>query len=128
MVLLAVILFPAIILFTWAPQIFAWLFGAEWQEAGVYARWLILWISMIFINAPATSCATILRQQRGLFVYQCIILISRIFVLVLGGMYLTSLATIIMFSVMGFVLSAGFVIWVGALLYKKRQERIQCAV
>lgn len=127
-VLLAVILFPAIILFTWAPQIFAWLFGAEWQEAGVYARWLILWISIVFINAPASSCATILRQQRGLFVYQCIILISRIFVLVLGGMYLTSLATIIMFSVMGFVLSAGFVLWVGALLYKKRQDRINFAV
>lgn len=128
LVLLAVILLPTVIFFIWAPQIFSWLFGVEWREAGVYARWLVLWLSIVFINAPASSCATILRQQPGLFIYQSIILVSRAAVLVLGGIYLTPLATIIMFSVMGFVLSAGFVIWAGALLYKKRQDRLNYAV
>lgn len=124
LVLLAVILLPTVIFFIWAPQIFSWLFGVEWREAGVYARWLVLWLSIVFIYAPASSCATILRQQRGLFIYQSIILVSRAAVLVLGGIYLTPLATIIIFSVLGFVLSASFVLWVGMFLYKKRQERV----
>jgi O-antigen/teichoic acid export membrane protein len=120
--LFAVILIPAIILFVWAPQLFSWIFGAEWREAGSYARWLIVWIAIAFMNLPASSCATILRQQRNLFIYQCIILVSRTAVLVLGGLYLTTMTTIISFSVLGAILNISFILWVGSLLYRKRQD------
>jgi lipopolysaccharide exporter len=126
-VLLAVILVPTIILFVWAPQIFSWIFGAEWREAGIYARWLILWISIVFINLPASICATILRQQRNLFIYQCLILSSRAVVLVIGGLYLTALATVVAFSVLGFILNVSFMLWAGALLHKRRQNRLKFA-
>lgn len=126
-VLLAVILVPAIILLVWAPQIFSWIFGAEWREAGIYARWLMLWISIVFINQPAIICATILRQQRKMFLYQCLTMSSRTAVLVMGGLYLTALATVIAFSVLGFILNTLFMLWAGTLLHKRRQERVRCA-
>jgi O-antigen/teichoic acid export membrane protein len=127
-VLMAVILVPAMILFIWAPQIFSWIFGAEWREAGIYARWLILWISMIFIKLPAITCATILRQQRNLLLYQCVILFSIATILIMGGLYWTALATVIAFSVLGFMLHMLLILWIGGLLYIKRQERIKFAV
>ncbi|MBN1123654.1 MAG: oligosaccharide flippase family protein [Sedimentisphaerales bacterium] len=107
---------PSLILFIWAPQIFTWMFGAEWHTAGIYARWLIPWIAVLFCNAPASLCGRILRQQRNLFIFELIVLVSRASVLVIGGFYLSALQTVILFSVLGFLLNMLLILWIGSLL------------
>lgn len=43
---------PLIGLFTWGEQLFAWVFGPDWSEAGRYAGWLVLGAAAQFIYSP----------------------------------------------------------------------------
>lgn len=117
-------LLPGIVLFVWAPDIFSGVFGGEWREAGIFARWLTLWLSVAFCNVPANLFARILRQQKGLFLYECIVLLSRSGILLIGGLCWSAHRTIVAFSVMGSLLNIGLIMWVGALLFC-RGERCQ---
>jgi O-antigen/teichoic acid export membrane protein len=116
--LVSVAFVPCLILFIWAPQIFSFVFGKAWLEAGEYARWLVLWLFIGFSNVPSVLFARILRQQRNLFIYECIILGTRIAVLVLGGVYFSQISTIISFSVLGFILNFFLIFFVGVLIYR----------
>jgi O-antigen/teichoic acid export membrane protein len=114
--LMAIALVPCAILFIWAPQLFSWIFGAEWHEAGTYARWLLLWLFAGFCNVPAVIFARIMRQQRNLFLYEGIILLSRTTILVIGGIYWSSLTSIISFSILGFILNIALIGWIVIIL------------
>lgn len=96
---------PAIILFVWSPQIFSLIFGADWRQAGEYARWLVMWLVPAFCNVPSVILARILRLQRYLLLYDIGQLVLRVAVLVLGGMYMDPLETIIGFSFVGLVMN-----------------------
>jgi lipopolysaccharide exporter len=117
--LFAMAIIPAIILSIWAPSIFALIFGSKWYEAGVYARWLILWVMVLFCNLPSSLFAAILRQQRNLFFYEFVILLSRTSALVAGGLLLSAKGTIILFSVVGCLLNVFYILWIGCLVKKK---------
>jgi O-antigen/teichoic acid export membrane protein len=122
--LVAVAFVPSLVLFIWAPQIFLFVFGEAWFEAGVYARWLVLWLFIGFSNVPSVLFARILRQQRNLFIYECVILGTRIAILVLGGIYFSQLSTIIFFSVLGFVLNLFLIFFVGVLIYRSWRKNV----
>ncbi|MDD1779378.1 MAG: oligosaccharide flippase family protein [Candidatus Helarchaeota archaeon] len=116
--LFAISIIPSIILFIWAPSIFAFIFGSKWFEAGIYARWLILWLMVGFCNLPSNLFARILRQQRNLFFYELVILLSRVSVLIAGGILLSAKGTVILFSVVGCLLNVFFIFWIGCILRK----------
>lgn len=113
---------PSLIIFIWAPQIFSWVFGEEWLTAGSYVRWLILWIFVSFSNVPSVLFARILRQQRNLFLFECLILSSRTAVLVAGGYYWTATGTIICFSILGFVLNLTLILWIWLLILNRNAK------
>ncbi|NQT01203.1 MAG: oligosaccharide flippase family protein, partial [Planctomycetes bacterium] len=119
--LVAAAMLPSIALFAWAPQLFSWVFGAEWWDAGVLARWLNLWMFAAFCNVPATLFGRILRQQRNLFLYECIILLSRTGILLVGGLYWSVLNTVVVFSLLGFVLNVVLILWIGTVLFQRRK-------
>jgi len=45
------------------PWMFAVVFGAEWSEAGVYARWLSVGVMLRFVAAPVMHCLDVLEMQ-----------------------------------------------------------------
>ena len=119
--LAAIAVIPSTIIFIWAPDIFGRVFGQAWREAGVYARWLVLWMFVSFCNVPANICARILRQQRNMFLLECAILASRVSILVAGGLFCSALQTIVMFCLAaGFVPNAAFILWITILLTARR--------
>ncbi|MFC2168344.1 lipopolysaccharide biosynthesis protein [Acidobacteriota bacterium] len=99
--LFAVTLLPTLILVIWAPQIFAWIFGSQWSMAGEFARSLIIWFAIGFCNLPAHLYAKIIRIQRFIFFYDIALLGVRSVVLLIGGLYLTALQTVLLFSLVG---------------------------
>ncbi|MGD0552215.1 MAG: oligosaccharide flippase family protein [Sedimentisphaerales bacterium] len=121
-VLLAMVIIPASILFIWSPSVFAWLFGSEWHEAGIYARWLVLWLVSVFINVPSILFGRILRLQSKLFFYDLLLLGLRIAIFVLGGIYLESLQTIVLFSTVSSWMNTMFVIWIGYVIYCREKR------
>lgn len=50
-----------------SPDLFAFVFGPEWREAGVYARLLTPWIAIHFIVMPVTQLPIILNRQKEAF-------------------------------------------------------------
>tara|TARA_B110000503_G_scaffold70295_1_gene109403 strand:+ start:350 stop:1618 length:1269 start_codon:yes stop_codon:yes gene_type:complete len=58
---------PFTILFFYAEDIFAFVFGEEWRGAGVYAEILSPWFMLNFITSPITSLPIILRRQSSFF-------------------------------------------------------------
>jgi O-antigen/teichoic acid export membrane protein len=114
--LLVMAIIPCAVLFVWSPQIFSWIFGKDWWEAGVFARWLTLWMLAAFCNVPSVLFGRILRKQRNIFFYECIVLLTRTTVLLMGGIYWTALQTIVVFSALGLILNASLIVWVKSFL------------
>lgn len=54
---------PAAVLIGWGPQLFGLIFGAEWTEAGEYARWLALAYLAQFAVTPVSSTLFLLERQ-----------------------------------------------------------------
>lgn len=117
--LFAIALIPSLILIIWAPQIFTFIFGARWHEAGTLARSLIIWMIFAFCNLPATVFARIIRIQRSIFLYDILLLIARTSVLILGGMYLKLIQTVTIFAIVGASMNIILIIWVAHKIIKK---------
>lgn len=110
--LLVVSIVPSIFIFIFAPTIFVWVFGDQWYTAGEFSRWLIIWMIVAFSNVPSTLFARVLRKQKGLFIFEVFQLLFRIVCLVLGGVFLSSHSTVILFSIAGALMNLILIIWI----------------
>jgi len=121
--LFCVALVPAIAGFILSPWLFSVVFGQSWYIAGVYARWLILWLSISFCNVPSIIFARILREQRFLLIFDIFMLIVRLSLLWIGGKFLSPLQTIILFSLVGAGFNLFIIIYIWLLTQKATQAR-----
>lgn len=119
LILLAIAAIPTIIIVLFAPNIFCFILGKQWFTAGVYARWLVLWLFLLFANVPSILFAQVYRKQRGLLWFDVSLLICRVSVLILGGIYFNALLTIISYSIVGVVFNAIIIIYMRSFLRKK---------
>ncbi|WP_375737991.1 lipopolysaccharide biosynthesis protein [Pseudomonas boanensis] len=106
----AMILLPAIVVFFWAGDLFAWIFGDVWREAGLYASWMILGLSVQFLYSPISMVLMATNGQKiNLFIHLFMLLAKA--GAVIFGYYLGSpLAAVIGFSVVGVVGYAGAIL------------------
>jgi len=54
---------PLLVLGLLGPQLFSWIFGAEWREAGVYAQLLAPLYLLKFAVSPLTTSLTVAEKQ-----------------------------------------------------------------
>ena len=120
--LFAMAFLPALALIIWSPPLFAWLFGSQWQQAGEFARYLTVWLLFMFCNLPSVLFARVIRIQRKMFFFDLALLSSRAMVLILGGIYLSALHTIMLFSLLSAVMNIVFIVIVGFVLMRKEGE------
>ncbi len=121
--LVAVALLPALVLVVCAPPLFVWVFGAKWQTAGEFARYLVVWLLTAFSSLPADLFARLIRIQRTIFFCDLLKLAARALVLAVGGLCLTALQSVILFSVVGAVMNAAVILLVGHAVAKRERER-----
>jgi lipopolysaccharide exporter len=117
--LFAMVLLPSLILIIWAPQIFSWIFGSKWLLAGEMARSLVIWLAIVFCNLPAVLFARIIRMQRFVFFYDLALLAARSFALLFGGQHFRVLGTVMLFAIVGAVMNAVLIFFVGRAVMKK---------
>jgi len=120
--LFSLALLPSIILFIWAPQIFSFIFGTRWHMAGQFARYIILWMLFVFCNLPAVLFAQVIRIQQKILIYDLAMFAGRVSTLILGGLFLTALNTIIIFSLLGAAMNLFLILLVGYNVMKKESE------
>lgn len=79
-----VMLLPFIIAGIFFPEIFEFVFGSKWIEAGRYARILLPWIFMVSLVMPLSFIPDLYRKQRVAMIIDGIKLLARLGGLVVG--------------------------------------------
>lgn len=110
LVLIGIILIPSLIIIIYGPQLFAFVFGVEWEIAGIYAQLLIPYVAMGFINKPAFSIIKILKWQRFLLLAEIFSSILKIVGFSIGAIYYNSLIAVAVFSFTGAIINLTIVI------------------
>lgn len=116
----AIVLLPAIVLFFWAGDLFAWIFGETWRESGLYASWLILGLSVQFIYSPISMVLMATEGQKVNLFIHLFMLAGKAGALIFGYHLGSPLAAVISFSVIG---AGGYV---GAILIILVHARKYC--
>ncbi|MEW6188187.1 MAG: lipopolysaccharide biosynthesis protein [Thermodesulfobacteriota bacterium] len=114
---------PGVFIFFWAPQLFAFIFGAQWRQAGEFSRSLLIWIVFIIPNLPAVLFARIIRIQRSVFFYDLGLLAARVVSLTVGGLYMNAHQTIMLFALVGAVMNAFLILMVGYAIIQREGNK-----
>lgn len=101
---------PFIILALYAPDIFSWVFGAKWRDAGVIAQILTPWLFLNFIVSPVSCLPLIYNRQRGAFLITSFDVVIRYSLLIIGGVTQDYYFTFILLSGFGSCVML-FAIW-----------------
>ncbi|MBV6457698.1 MAG: hypothetical protein HONBIEJF_00815 [Fimbriimonadaceae bacterium] len=80
------------------PSIFAFVFGEEWRQAGVYAQWLTPYYALAFIASPLSRTLYVAEKQRWDLAWQIGLLLLIALSLALASWLKNSLLMIILFS------------------------------
>lgn len=78
-------LLPFGVIGAFGPELFALVFGAEWGEAGQYARWLSIWVFLNFINVPAVQSLALSNSQNILLAWEVITTFLKVTILFLAS-------------------------------------------
>ncbi len=60
------------IIFIWGPEIFEFVFGDKWYQAGIYAAAISPWLFANFLAAPVAQIAMILNKQLPMLLFSLI--------------------------------------------------------
>lgn len=105
----------------YGPEMFSFVFGEEWLQAGVYARWLSIWLFFGFLNRPSVAAIATLGLQKFFLFFECLSILFRVIALYVGFVIFKSdLIAVILFSLVGTLLNIYLVL--KTFLYSKRSR------
>lgn len=101
--LLMIALLPSIIVMIIGADLFAFVFGEIWREAGVYVQILTPWVLVWFISSPLSSVYHILERQKDELKMHALIFIMRLVAISTGAYFYDARLAIILLSLAGLV-------------------------
>ncbi|WP_414433620.1 lipopolysaccharide biosynthesis protein [Alloalcanivorax venustensis] len=107
-------LMPAVIIFLFGEEVFGYVFGEAWIEAGKIATYLVPFFVSQFVVSPLITIFAVLEEQKAAAFLQGAIFFARIIVLILGSMFWSLETVVVMFSVVsviGAILQLCFIFW-----------------
>lgn len=123
--LLLIALIPALLLIAIGPQLFSFVFGTEWQQAGIYARWIALWWLFEFINPPSIKMFTVLGMQRHLLTYELGLFVARAAAIASGAVLGSALVAIALFALVGMASNLAIITYMWATLKRHTSSAAQ---
>jgi lipopolysaccharide exporter len=85
--LVALSLFPAVLLSLVGQELFAVFLGANWSEAGIYVQILGLWTFFWFLSGTLRTLTATLERQELAFLFHGITLVTRTAAFLVGCLY-----------------------------------------
>ena len=110
-----------IVIMAWGPQLFGFVLGEEWTTAGVYARWLMPWLFVVFIASPLAYLIDIQRMLKEFLIFNLVLFFVRFLALYLGGLYFDAETTMIIYGLSGFFmvgLQLVYLLYIGGVFKK----------
>ena len=105
--LIAVGMFPILLMTMIAPALFRVFFGLQWAEAGVYAQITGVWTLVWFVSSPLHNMYSVLEKQDSYLAFNVISLIARFIALVTGSMLGSARLALLFFALSG-ILTYGY--------------------
>ena len=102
---------PMVLLAIGGQQLFAFVFGEAWQEAGAYAQWLAPWLLLVFVTSPLSTLVFVRERQRAELLFQLVLLAARTGTLVAGWALGSATLAIAFFGVASTALWGGYMVW-----------------
>jgi O-antigen/teichoic acid export membrane protein len=90
---------PALILMVYGPELFSFVFGNEWLEAGIMARWLAPAFYFQFISSPLSTILNVIERPDLTLILNTILLGLRIIALTIGSVYGNLVLAVVLFGV-----------------------------
>ena len=109
--LLRISLIPLATIGYFAPDLFAFVFGEDWRQAGIYAQWMVPWIIAQFVVSPLSIIISVTENQIGGLVSQVLFLVVRIGSIVLGANVGGSDSALYYYSMSGLIVYFGLWLW-----------------
>lgn len=103
---------PAFTLALAGPQLFAWIFGEEWREAGVVAQWLSPWLYLVFVTSPLSAAFDVLGRQVAGLTFQLMLLGTRAAAIAFGAWRGDATLAIALFALVSTVCWSGQLLWI----------------
>jgi len=116
--LLKKIVLPFLIIIIFAPDIFAFVFGSEWREAGVYTQILAPWLWMVFFTGTIAFIPSLLNMQKKALLIEVMYTVFRVFGIGIGVWYESVYVALIFYSVVGFLMLSYNIWWMLSSLKK----------
>jgi O-antigen/teichoic acid export membrane protein len=112
------IIIPFLLIVIFAPNIFSFIFGEEWREAGIYTQILSPWIFMVFMVSTISYITSLLNlQKKGLFI-EIIYSFFRVLAILIGVYFYNVYIGLILFSVVGIIMLSYNMHWMLSSLKK----------
>jgi O-antigen/teichoic acid export membrane protein len=120
--LIKIFAIPFIVIAIFGEEIFGFVFGDSWREAGVIAQIAIIWFYFGFISSPTNMVMNILNIQKMRLYIQSITLILRVIAIYLGyALFNSYIVSIILFVIVGVFQSIFTIIYVYFKLIENRK-------
>jgi lipopolysaccharide exporter len=110
--LLSVGVFPLLLVMIAGKDMFAVIFGSQWETAGLYAQILVPWIIFQFISSPMSMLFSVLEMQGTSLLYNAILLATRIISLLIGGLLNNAFIALMLFSFTGAIFYLVFCLFI----------------
>jgi len=95
------------------PELFSFVFGEQWHEAGIYARILAPWLYFDFVRYSIAQTTLIVNKVKPMFFFSLIGNILVILSLVIGGYFFHDVKTAFVFlSSFMVVYDLGIIFWI----------------
>lgn len=98
--------------FLCAPTLFGLVFGAQWYEAGEYARYLSLWLLLNFVSSPLSSFVLVAGKQRAALFFTMYEVALRLFAVWGGAALANPRLSVIFYALAGVIISGVYIGWV----------------
>ena len=120
-------LLPSMILMVIGADLFAFVFGAEWREAGVFTQILAPWALVWFLSSPLSTVYAIQERQKKELVIHGSIFVTRISAIAGGGFLGSPRAAVVLFTAGG-ILAYGYLLYTifaySGLNYRDQLKRV----
>ncbi|HFU75306.1 MAG TPA: lipopolysaccharide biosynthesis protein [Arcobacter sp.] len=78
------ILIPFVVIVVFSPDIFAFVFGEDWREAGVYTQILAPWLMLAVIGSTVSFIPNLINMQKKAFIVSIVLSIITLISLYIG--------------------------------------------
>ena len=96
-------MFACLLVMVLGPELFSFLLGSHWADAGVYAQVFAPWFFVSFISVPLVYIFSVLEKQSVGLWFSLLQLVASIIALVIGGLSDSPLVGMILLSATGVV-------------------------